>query len=65
MRVLPQANQPYLVLEYVEGERIDDYADQQKLDIEAGIRLFLDVIAAVAHAHSHLIIHRDIKPRTS
>lgn len=56
------SGQPYLVLEYVEGERIDRYAEQRNLSIEARVRLFLDVLAAVAHAHSHLIVHRDIKP---
>lgn len=56
------SGQPYLVLEYVEGERIDRYAERRNLDIEARVRLFLDVLAAVAHAHSHLIVHRDIKP---
>jgi eukaryotic-like serine/threonine-protein kinase len=54
--------QPYLVLEYVEGERIDSHAERRNLDIEARIRLFLDVLAAVAHAHGHLIVHGDIKP---
>jgi serine/threonine protein kinase len=56
------AGQPYLVLEYVEGERIDQYCDEQRLGVEARLRLFLDVLDAVAHAHAHLIIHRDIKP---
>src|SRR5687768_3836236 len=56
------SGQPYLVLEYVEGEHIDVYADKRRLDVEARLRLFLDVLAAVAHAHSHLIVHRDIKP---
>ena len=54
--------QPYLVLEYVEGEPIDEYCRQHSLPIEARIRLFLDVLDAVAHAHSHLIVHRDLKP---
>jgi serine/threonine-protein kinase len=54
--------QPYLVLEYVQGERIDEYCNQQGLDIEQRIRLFLDVLAAVAHAHSNLVVHRDLKP---
>src|SRR6266481_1603553 len=54
--------QPFLVLEYVEGDHIDRYCDQNKLDVEARIRLFLDVLAAVAHAHANLIVHRDIKP---
>lgn len=56
------SGQPYLILEYVEGERIDEYADRRNLSLEARLRLFLDVLAAVAHAHSHLVVHRDIKP---
>jgi len=54
--------QPYLVLELVEGERIDHYCDSRRLTIEQRLALFADVLAAVSHAHSHLIIHRDIKP---
>ena len=54
--------QPFLVLEYVEGTRIDEYCDERCLDIDGRIRLFLDVLAAVAHAHANLIVHRDIKP---
>jgi serine/threonine protein kinase/tetratricopeptide (TPR) repeat protein len=54
--------QPYLVLEFVEGEHIDRHCDQQSLGVEARIRLFLDVLGAVAHAHSNLIVHRDLKP---
>jgi eukaryotic-like serine/threonine-protein kinase len=54
--------QPYLILEYIEGEPIDAYCDREKLGLEARINLFLGVLAAVAHAHSHLIVHRDIKP---
>jgi eukaryotic-like serine/threonine-protein kinase len=54
--------QPYLVLEYVEGEQIDRWCDAQKLSVEARVRLFLDVLAAVAHAHNNLILHRDLKP---
>jgi serine/threonine-protein kinase len=56
------AGQPYLVLEHVEGEHIDQYCDQHRLDVEARVRVFLDVLAAVAHAHAHLIVHRDLKP---
>ena len=54
--------QPYLILEYVDGTSVDVYCDEHKLDVEARVRLFLDVLAAVAHAHSNLIVHRDIKP---
>ena len=54
--------QPYLVLEHVAGDHIDSYCDERSLDIEARIRLFLDVLDAVAHAHGSLIVHCDIKP---
>jgi serine/threonine protein kinase len=54
--------QPYLVLEYIEGTQIDRYCAEHALDTEDRIRLFLDVLAAVAHAHANLIVHRDIKP---
>ena len=54
--------QPYLVLERVDGERIDRHCQLQQLGVEARLQLFLDVLEAVAHAHSHLVIHRDIKP---
>ncbi|HVP50633.1 MAG TPA: serine/threonine-protein kinase [Terriglobales bacterium] len=54
--------QPYLLLEHVEGEHIDQYCDRHRLDVEARVRLFLDVLAAVAHAHANLIVHRDLKP---
>jgi eukaryotic-like serine/threonine-protein kinase len=52
----------FLVLEYVDGERIDRYCDSNGLDVEARIRLFMDAVLAVAHAHSNLIVHRDLKP---
>jgi serine/threonine protein kinase/tetratricopeptide (TPR) repeat protein len=56
------AGQPYLVLEYVDGQSIDRYCHEQGLGVEARIHLFLDVLEAVAHAHANLIVHRDIKP---
>jgi eukaryotic-like serine/threonine-protein kinase len=54
--------QPYLVLEYVDGEPIDDYCDRHTLDLDSRIRLYLDVLSAIAQAHANLIVHRDIKP---
>ena len=59
--VTPQG-EPYLVLEYVEGLPIDAYCDGQKLPVESRVRLFVDVLAAVAQAHASLIVHRDLKP---
>ena len=54
--------QPFLVLEYVEGRRIDAYCDEEQLSPERRLELFLQVSAAVGHAHANLIVHRDIKP---
>ena len=56
------SGQPYLVLEHVDGQSIDQYCDERSLSIEARLRLFLEVLDAVAHAHANLIVHRDIKP---
>lgn len=56
------AGQPYIVLEYVEGEPIDIWCDARGLSVEARVRLFLQVLGAVSHAHGRLILHRDLKP---
>jgi eukaryotic-like serine/threonine-protein kinase len=56
------AGQPYLVLEYVDGEPIDRFCESHRLDVDGRIRLFLDVLTPVAHAHANLIVHRDLKP---
>ena len=53
---------PYLVLEFVDGEPIDVFAERERVPIAARIGLFLDVLSAVQHAHAHLVVHRDIKP---
>jgi len=54
--------EPFLVLEHVQGKHIDEYCDEHRLDVDRRIELFLDVLAAVGHSHSNLIVHRDIKP---
>jgi serine/threonine protein kinase len=46
----------------VDGKPIDRFCDDRGLDVEGRVRLFLQVIEAVAHAHANLIVHRDIKP---
>jgi serine/threonine protein kinase len=53
---------PYVVMEYVEGRPIDEYCDQGKLPVPERLKLFRTVCSAVAYAHQHLVIHRDIKP---
>ncbi len=57
-----QAGIPYLVMEYVDGVPITQYAAARMLDVRARVRLFTGVCRAVAEAHRNLIVHRDIKP---
>jgi eukaryotic-like serine/threonine-protein kinase len=54
--------QPFLILEYVEGIRIDEYCAGRALSLDARLALVLPVIDAVAHAHALGIVHRDLKP---
>lgn len=54
--------QPYLVLEHVDGTPIDAFADQRCLALANRLRLVLQVLSAVGHAHANLIVHRDLKP---
>jgi serine/threonine-protein kinase len=53
---------PYLVMEFVDGQRIDHYCEAHQLGWEARLALFEQVCTAVAHAHRQLIVHCDIKP---
>jgi len=55
------AGTAYLVLEHVAGDHVDRYCDARRLDLPARIRLFLDILAPVGHAHANLIVHRDLK----
>jgi eukaryotic-like serine/threonine-protein kinase len=53
---------PYVVMEYVNGVTLTEFADDQRLSIRQRLQLFLKICAAVDHAHRHLIVHRDLKP---
>jgi serine/threonine protein kinase len=53
---------PYLVMEYVHGKPVDQYADEAQLDIRERLELFLHICSAVQYAHQNLIVHRDLKP---
>ena len=55
-------DEPFLVMEYVHGEAIDRYCNNQRLSIGERIELFLKVCDAVQYAHRNLIVHRDLKP---
>jgi eukaryotic-like serine/threonine-protein kinase len=53
---------PYLVMEYVDGLRLDQYCAQHGLGITERLRVFLPLCDAVEYAHRKLIVHRDLKP---
>jgi serine/threonine-protein kinase len=57
-----ESGQPFIALEYVDGENLSVWCDARKLDLRARLDLFLQVLSAVEHAHKHLVVHRDLKP---
>jgi serine/threonine protein kinase len=54
--------QPWLALEVIDGQPIDEWCNARQLDARARIALMLQVMQAVQHAHANLVIHRDLKP---
>ncbi|MBL0160885.1 MAG: serine/threonine protein kinase [Bryobacterales bacterium] len=55
-------DEPFLAMEYVDGERLDRYCEQQKAPLTTVIHLLLQLCDAVSYVHRSLIIHRDLKP---
>jgi len=53
---------PFLVMEYVDGVRIDEYCDSKNLTIDERLSLFQELCTAVDYAHRNLVVHRDLKP---
>jgi serine/threonine-protein kinase len=56
------SGRPYLVMEWVRGLNLVEYADAHRLSRHERIGLLVQACTAVAHAHSQLVVHRDIKP---
>jgi serine/threonine protein kinase/Tfp pilus assembly protein PilF len=52
----------FLVMEFIEGEPLVEFAEKQQLTIAERLQLFLDICHAVSFAHQNLIVHRDLKP---
>ena len=54
--------QPYIVMEYVEGQTLSEWIGGEIPDIVARLDMFLQITEAVEFAHQNLIIHRDLTP---
>ena len=52
---------PYVAMEYVEGEPIDEFCRTRRLPVRSRLEIFMRVCAAVHYAHQRLVVHRDIK----
>lgn len=54
--------EPYIVMEFIQGEKITDYCREHELSTGRRLEVFLDVCKAVEYAHRHFVVHRDLKP---
>lgn len=53
---------PWFAMAVVEGETIDRWCAHRAADLRTRVALLIQAAEAAAHAHRHLIVHRDIKP---
>lgn len=52
----------FIVMQYVEGETLDIRMKREPFDVSESIALAAQIADALAEAHAHAIIHRDVKP---
>lgn len=61
--VIAEGNNQYIVMEYVDGVTLKEYMQEHKLSLNAALEIGVRLADALKHAHSHNIIHCDIKPQ--
>ncbi|MFZ5446283.1 MAG: protein kinase domain-containing protein [Myxococcota bacterium] len=52
----------WFAMDFVDGVPIDEFCARRGLSVRQRVELLLPVLAAVQHAHRHLVVHRDLKP---
>ena len=64
LEVFDENNTSYYVMEYIEGETLDDYIKRSGTIGEEEARLItLDICSALRHMHDHHMLHLDLKPK--
>ncbi|MGA2354329.1 MAG: serine/threonine-protein kinase [Terriglobales bacterium] len=60
----PETRSPYIVMEFVGGQSLDNLLSQQdhKLPVESALQLTLELAEALDCAHGQGVVHRDLKP---
>lgn len=53
---------PFFVMELIEGQNLQQYAEREHVDADDAVRWMIQVARGVAHLHEREIVHRDIKP---
>lgn len=56
------SGRPFFIMEYVEGEKITTFCDEERWDVEQRLKIFMQICDAIQHAHQKGVVHRDIKP---
>src|SRR6201990_1182686 len=54
--------QPFISMEYVDGQCLEDYIRERRLDSEEICKIVIQIAEALSGAHSKGVVHRDIKP---
>ena len=57
-----ESGNPYLVMEFIDGQPVDQYCDERRLSMRERVGLFLRIASALQYAHAHQVIHSDLKP---
>ena len=61
--VVSEGNNQYIIMEYVDGVTLKEYMQEHKLSLNSVLEIGVRLADALQHAHSHNIIHCDIKPQ--